>query len=754
MVAGFGVAEYRRYPLRGIVDQLPHRNGLPLAVEKPTECMQTIIQASPSYVWPDLFISESVDADNPSKVNSPIMLVSAPGAMGKSVAAKAVAAEIGAPLIDLSSLSVGSDTLTGLLARVLGWTQAPKLIADLRAGKSAIVLDGLDEAQLRAGREHTVAFLENIIEIVADSSAATGQIVMFGRREAIETSYLVFADNNVTATIANIAPLTHEQSNELIDLELSNKTIRSRPYDVHKTHPIPFAELRETLFREIATALGASNSSADNYWNEVGNFLGYPPVLLVFAERLAVENPAADLAEARAGSGGTPTYVRHGDLLKRIVEGILDRESQKVRQQLAQALSLEVTDQTCRVLYTREEQSLRVLKYSSGRLDIDLLPPAALSDGDRTIYEELISTFVPDHPFLDQNGRFANVVFADYVRAFVAIDPLAGVHGATKTEVLQACPPAGPFFAGLVHSIAQEDSSSWFATLENEDLVDDLIKSYFAGALGDCYFFYSHTPSFAHLSLYTATAEEASWKGLEPGIAFQITNPSGVLELSSPLSHGSVIIQSGLVLRSISDEVELGPDFTAFADTVQIKARRLTALGGRGADNDSGVFLFSKEIDHEPTLAIHSYPSETLHVSAPNLWHMWRPYTMQKGGGEEEFSSKNFADREIIVGVRRILMSFRKTVMTNEPSAYADWLDRFGTGSNSVFSAALEGLIELEIVERAGSYYRLKLARLSGYGVNYAAVRGPDFSSALKPLTDELRKMDVVKAAIAEREGE
>ena len=624
--------------MRDLVGQLPHYSGTPLNLEKAVRSLSTSVAAPRGYVWPDLYVELSPNGHDEFIVESPIILVSAPGAMGKSVAAAAVAAEISAPLIDLSDLSVGSDTLTGLLASSLGWAQAPRLINNLNSGNAALVLDGLDEAQLRAGRDHTIAFLTNIVELVKDSSSATGQIIIFGRREAIETSYLVFNDNNISPAMVTIASLTYEQSNKLIDFSLSDKTINARPYDVHRTHSVPFGQLRDKLFGEIASALGASGSTVDEYWNEVGDFLGYPPVLLAFAERLAVDNPAAELSRTQTGGGQTPRNAQHGDLLKTIVEGILDRESQKVRNQLAQALSLEPNDPKVQVLYTREEQSLRVLKFTSGRVEIDLLPPVVLTGAERTAYEDLISAFVPDHPFLSESGRFANIVFADYVRAFVAVAPLAGVHGVSRIEILQACPAPGPFFAGLVHSIALDSPSlkpgePKVALLDSEDLVDDLIKSFFAGSLADSLFMYTATSSINKLALYRAgNAERSPYSGLRTDISFEIHNATGVLELTSPLSQGVIISRFGLVLKSISDEVELGPNLVVVADSLQIKARRLIALGDPvdvdepGPANEGGVYLLAQELDHDAILTVHSYPREALQVApTEGQWHIWRP---------------------------------------------------------------------------------------------------------------------------------
>jgi hypothetical protein len=755
MALDSGKGDTKRYPLESLVRQLPHYDGPTLRHEKPSGCLQTGIAASPLYVWPDLYIDATVRADEVI-VNSPVILVSAPGAMGKSVAAKAVAADLDAPLIDLSSLSVGSDTLTGLLARILGWTQAPKLINDLRSGQATIVLDGLDEAQLRAGREHTIAFLNNIVELVSGSAAAVGQVIIFGRREAIETSYLVLSENSIEPFVVRIAPLTHKQSNRLIDFELGEKTLNSKPFNVHRVHPVPFAELRDSLFREVASDLGAS-STDDDYWNEVGEFLGYPPVLLVFAEHLAVENPAAELAARKEHSTAAVGATLHGDLLKKIVEGILDRESRKVRTQLSKALSFEEGDKRTDVLYTREEQSLRILKYTSGRIDIDLMPPAILSNGDKATYEELLSTFVPDHPFLNERGQFANVVFADYVRAFVAVAPLEDVHGASRAEILQACPQPGPFFADIVHSLAMSSNAvvaDQVPSLDNEDLVDDLIKSYTAGSFGDSYFVYSQANNRTVFLLYQGDGQHPTNRRFDRGLGFSIANPSGVLELSSPLARCTILTpRTGVVLQSISDEVELGPDFTIMTHSLQIKARRFIALGDREADGDPGVFLYAKELDHEPILTIHAYPHSALQVVSPELWHMWRPYTIEQTLARDDwFNYESVAGHELVIGLRRILTSFRHTAMTGDPSIHRGWLDRYGTGSNPIFSAALQGLIELRIVELDGLYYRLQLNNLRGYGVSYVALQGSKFATTLKDLMSALRKLDVVKNAMRQED--
>src|SRR4051812_50128203 len=117
------------------------------------------------YVWPDLTSDDDL-------AGSPILLLTSAGAMGKSAAARAIANHLNAPLIDLARLPVGSDSLTGLLTRTLGWGQAASYIGDLVAGRAAIVLDSGDEAPLLAGREKFLSFIKNILKLIRGAGRA------------------------------------------------------------------------------------------------------------------------------------------------------------------------------------------------------------------------------------------------------------------------------------------------------------------------------------------------------------------------------------------------------------------------------------------------------------------------------------------------------------------------------------------------------------------------------------------------------
>ena len=129
-----------RQSLSDFVDKLPSRTGPVLRETATAMAFLGHPVAPPGYIWPDVI--PPVDSASAS-----IVLITAPGAMGKSAAARAISERLNVPLIDVARLPVGSHSLTGLLTQVLAFTPAASYVQALRAGKASLVLDGLDEAE-------------------------------------------------------------------------------------------------------------------------------------------------------------------------------------------------------------------------------------------------------------------------------------------------------------------------------------------------------------------------------------------------------------------------------------------------------------------------------------------------------------------------------------------------------------------------------------------------------------------------------
>ncbi|MEV1076166.1 hypothetical protein [Micromonospora parva] len=712
-----------RIPLKELVAQLP---GIPAPppIAHPDKSLKAGGEQPDFYIWPDVKSEEEI-------ANKKVILITAAGAMGKSMAANAVASKLNALVVDLSKVRVGSDSLTGLLTRVLGWEEAPKFIGQVEAGLASLILDGLDEAQLAAGREHYNAFLKNVADFVR-GGGNRGQILMFGRRDVVDTTYLELNELGIDSCITEISPLTYGQAKDLINEALDRRVSRGLLYDMHRTHPVPFSKLRDEVLLGMARALGGDGDEIEKIWPIFADFLGYPPVLLVLSEHLAVDNFAHSSGE-RFGVKASRAKAQRGLILQRIVEGILDRESLKARTQLAKVVAL--NDKEISLLYGREEQLLRVLGFMGGA-DLDVLPPAILSANDRQVYDDHIRMFMPDHPFVS-NRMFANTVFSDYLRAYLATAPLSGAFGVQRPQLVASCPAPGPFYAYFSHALALELESldgdagqGRIGPKLSEDYIDDVIKSHVASCTYQHYVIIRWFGQTAHMFLYET---ESRSDGFLSFISFEIEESSGILELTSPVSRCSIITDHGVVISARNSDIEIGPDVFLVADELELHGETLTAL----ADDSRGaavLLVASKPAVHDADLKVNSYPGSALWVNWPEVWPQWRKYYQNPSGRPGFDAGKS---TQALVGLRRILRAFHKGV-GEHPTIYSEMLDRLVVGDSQILGAVLAALLDVEIVFLEQGQYKLNLDKLKSYSISWAAINGPDFANTLHKLFSEL----------------
>lgn len=223
-----------RSSLESFALTLPSNDGPQLTEQSSDASFRATVPSPEGYVWPDLVLEDDSQAS--------ILLLTAPGAMGKSAAARAIANTLRAPLVDLAKLPIGSDSLTGLLTRVLGWQQAPAFVTQLQRGEASLVLDSLDEAQLAAGRQHFAAFMKNVVELLRGGSKSR-QVIICGRRDAIETAFLTLADLGEDVSQGSIASLTYPQSCNLINSVLDETHRDGKKYVIHRTHSGPLGSI-------------------------------------------------------------------------------------------------------------------------------------------------------------------------------------------------------------------------------------------------------------------------------------------------------------------------------------------------------------------------------------------------------------------------------------------------------------------------------------------------------------------------------
>lgn len=662
------------------------------------------------YIWPDVTLDDELEP-------TPLVLLAAPGAMGKTAAAKNLAANIAAIYVDLSRLRVGSGSLTGELTKALGFDAVGAFVADLKQGKASIILDSTDEAQLGAGRDNYGAFLDDLLWLLVDAEPKR-QVALLGRHDATETSVLTLLDVGMKAPVYKLAPLSWEQACDLIDVTLDQKMISGVAYQVHRKHPIPFGQLRDHLLNGIGHALQPNLGDAIANWERVDDFLGYPPVLSALAERLAVENPGAETSAGDTFGGRR----ERGALLRGILEKILDREQEKVRTRVGDSLGMAVDSPERNVLYGRDEQVSRLLS-ATGTTNIGLDVPASLDDYDRGKYEESIESFFADHPFI-KGDHFANVVFQDYARAWAIASSVSYMYATSRAQFLSTLPTPGPFFAHFLQALG---ASEEHVARIPEDLVDDAIKSFALGSERSTSVYVQHNET-AVLVL----AEEGG-KDLNSNVlSFGVDELSGVLTLRSPLSRATIVTDSALVLRGHKGRLDLGPLVSIIAPEIEIDATSLNVQGLLEGGRYAGASVISaNEVHHDNELRITSVPTGSLAVSWPDHWHQWNPYVVELNLRDSRVDNQTAS--QVLVAIRRIITSFRGS-MKDDPSVSSDKIDRIVVGTNPVFLATLSSLLEMGVVSRNGALTRLHLDKLSEFKLSWSDLRGDDPIESLKPI--------------------
>lgn len=307
--------------------------------------------------------------------SAPLILVSAPGAVGKSTLAREIAYRTGVIYIDLAKAEpVGGNTVSGGLLR-------SAVHREWELEQTTLLIDGLDEARLRVTQSAFEAFLSDIATLAASRSLP---VVMFGRTGSIQDAWIVLADQ-----IADVPVLEIGYYGEAAALAFAKAWARIvEPIKLHTQ-----AE-DEALSLLLARLREQTEKDGDR-------FAGYAPVIQAVAESVAKEsNPAALVSRIKQGD--------ESFTLQSVVSAILDRERGKLQPLPFDDSSLVLT------LYSADEQLDRLAARIYGLPSPQMLP---MSAADAKTYATALETWVPEHPFLSGGSSPSSAVFGGLICA-------------------------------------------------------------------------------------------------------------------------------------------------------------------------------------------------------------------------------------------------------------------------------------------------------------------------------------------------
>ena len=350
----------------------------------------TAVKSIPGFIEPNL----SLVMGNPETAR--LLIIAAPGAVGKSSYAQALAAGTDTVLVDLSKTQpLGGNFFTGGLLNAFGY-DAP---SEAAKGKIGLIVDALDEAQMRAGPQGSAAGLLDLAEITRSPSALPA--VLLGRGLAAEDAYLLLSANGHESCLLKVEYFTEEQAAAYLRTKLPIVAARSEKVkSAFEDHGPKFCDLAEGTRERLIAVAGCDQTL----------FAGYAPVLDAICE-FTLEpdglNPQAKIANLKA--------VSQIELIDDITVSILEREQRKLAEQFKERHP-EATLGTLDKLYTVEDQLQQMAARMFGCSEPPL--PELPLEVYETSYQEMVSQFAPLHPFVTETGEASNPVFAAYVVAW------------------------------------------------------------------------------------------------------------------------------------------------------------------------------------------------------------------------------------------------------------------------------------------------------------------------------------------------
>jgi len=251
-----------------LLNQLPNGTQLPLKAN-PDPAL-SIPKLNSPFIRPPLRVEEANNG-----TNVPIIIVTAPGAVGKSALAQYIAEQKQCPLWELAKLTLGTNTFQGTLARSYDLKLLPQVVDDLGAGKILFILDAVDEVEIISGWQRVEDFLNEIVDFVYQ--APNPCIVLFARSET--AGYMSIALTEAAQkrglpdlhTVYSIEYFVENQAKEFIEAQLGR--IGNMSY---KTYYSAFSKVVDQLFSFFIDAVRGNTDAANITWSNphVRSFLG------------------------------------------------------------------------------------------------------------------------------------------------------------------------------------------------------------------------------------------------------------------------------------------------------------------------------------------------------------------------------------------------------------------------------------------------------------------------------------------------
>ncbi len=663
---------------------LPRRNSSVSITED--DGMATNLAAVPGFVGPDINFVRPLE-----QARTSLIIVRAPGALGKSTIARELTVRTKGILWDLSTVTVAQNSFSGTLLKNGGSGAIGSLLQDINSGRIAILIDALDETEVRSTGFD--AFLDEIAAMAAQARQLP-TLLLFARTETAAWVEMYLDDQDVPLAIVEPCYFNDEQSNEFIANQLDRTTSN------HRRHAVRFAQARDQLIQSLCHTISVD---PDKAWTDpfARVFFGYAPVLESIADLLAQSDNYADLVnEFRdtsfiepEGADTKPWHVLHA-----LVDHLLIREQNKlidnVRGQI-EATAARIGWSSWEDLYRRDEQCQRALYAVLGTTTSQIDPP--LPSELLPEYFEASRAFAQQHAFLstaeDGSIRVSNIVFRAYLDAWallhgpVELKELIRRRLATAGHVIQ--PALGYFILSLAADGTPIESSDFvylYASIRAAMTDDSKVEFYVDG---------DH--------------EGAECTFLWPSNQIAMVSVTGSpLHLGSRVSHLTVIApDANCVIGMPRQNLIVGPNVH-----VECKELCVNATDMRTSTREDSVALMCDYIIPqlgEVRLNIDSGGDFEVIGAGPY------PFPFDQHASSSVANARDGVSHDLFLSFRRILLHFGST-RSGIPTRGHTWMER-KIAPDGLKRRVLDFMVAEGVVTKDNRLYIAETERLAEIGV-------------------------------------
>lgn len=653
------------------------------------------------YIQPDYHVP-----DEQKLKSSSYLVISAPGAVGKSAFGNYLKTAKNAMLWDLAKLRLGSNTFIGSVLQAVGAAQLSEFLASVAAGNTTLVFDAIDEAELHSGWSGVQDFLKEVIQYTPRARPAS--VIFLARRDTAEMLDLALADLVPSDRMYATAGIGFFPKDRAIEFILSYIESAKGSAFVQRNENVLRAKSSEALSLSVAASGDELRTSG---WSSVEQerFFGYAPVLQTVGKLLSESENPYTLSFEGSGAG-------YASIVAEILEKILDREKDKLAGAVTQRFPKE-RDQLA-VLYSREDQQARILGLLTSDNDAAYSLPPLVSPQIAADVVDMLRGFLPQHPFLD-GSRFAGPAFRDYVLA----------HALTSTDrrfsaelwIDDAQPLYTPILASLYHSAGSGTADASDAEL--------LYESANAGALNGqsslLMFLSELTPGKLTLEIASDEADP-----LGERLVFEASIPDDVRFLRR-LNNAQIIVESSLVLGRREQAFDIS-ESEVQAKSIRIESNRISVR------SETGRPTHIESVDAvvaPPTLKVDVQTQGLLTVSWPgSKSYPWTAYFT-----ESRAQSSNVDARTTLHVIARILGWFRKD-RRKEYGRYRDLIVKHVVGQSPTARYALGFIDHIGALSESGNLFFIDADILDDHEVSWQKIQSGTVSQrAIESVENYLR---------------